>query len=108
MIEYYTLTQYDDKCGIRELSKKEILEKKFLSVKYEDKYIMKCLQKDILDFQEYTKDIIKRNKVILDDLIKLVQTTVSECIPDYEVNIILLRSNYMAPMLLTYVSHPLT
>ena len=37
--------------------------------------------------QEYTKDQIKKNKIILDDLIKLVQQTVNDCIPDYEVNI---------------------
>ena len=46
---------------------------------------MKCLQKDILDFQDYTKDQIKKNKIILDELLKFVQTTVNECIPEYEV-----------------------
>jgi hypothetical protein len=50
---------------------------------------MKCLQKDILDFQEYTKDQIKKNKLVLDELLRLVQTAVNESIPDYEVIIIL-------------------
>jgi non-canonical poly(A) RNA polymerase PAPD5/7 len=48
---------------------------------------MKCLQKDILDFQEYTKDQIKRNKIVLDELLKFIQTTVNECIPEYEVRL---------------------
>ncbi len=71
----------------KDYTRKEYLDKKFSTVKYEDKYIMKCLQKDILDFQEYTKDQIKRNKVVLDELLKLVQTTVNECIPEYEVKL---------------------
>jgi non-canonical poly(A) RNA polymerase PAPD5/7 len=77
---------YDDRSGII-LNKRETLEKKFSTFKYEDKYIMKCLQKDILDFQDYTKDQIKRNKIVLDELIRLVQVTVNECIPEYEVKL---------------------
>ena len=65
--------------------KKEYLEKKFATSKYEDKYIIKCLQKDILDFQDYTKEQIRNNKVVTDELLRLVQTAVNECIPDYEV-----------------------
>jgi hypothetical protein len=61
------------------------LDKKFLTAKYEDKYIIRCLQKDILDFQEFTKEQIKKNKIVLDELLKLVQTAVNESIPDYEV-----------------------
>jgi len=69
------------------LAKKEILEKKFSTQKYDDKYIVKCLQKDILDFQEYTKDQIKKNRIYIDELIKLVKQAVSDSIPDYEVNL---------------------
>ena len=69
----------------KDLCRREILEKKFSLIKYDDKYIMRCLQKDILDFQEYTKDQIKKNKIVLDELIKLVQQTVNDCIPEYEV-----------------------
>jgi hypothetical protein len=54
-------------------------------VKYEEKYITKCLQKDILDFQEFTKEQIKKNKMVLDELLKFVQTSVNESCPDYEV-----------------------
>lgn len=67
------------------LSRKDILDKKFGSIKYDDKYIIKCLQKDILDFQEYTKEMIKKNKVIVDELIKQVTIAVNDVIPDYEV-----------------------
>ena len=85
--EYNILIQiYDDRSGII-LNKRETLEKKFSTFKYEDKYIMKCLHKDILDFQDYTKDQIKKNKIVLDELIRLVQLTVNECIPDYEVKL---------------------
>ena len=45
-----------------EIGKKDYLEKKFSQVKYDEKYIIKNLQRDILDFQEYTKDQIKRVK----------------------------------------------
>lgn len=69
------------------LARKEILERKFSTQKYDDKYIVKCLQKDILDFQEYTKDQIKKNRVYIDELIKLVKQAVNDSIPDYEVNL---------------------
>src|SRR5690349_1671122 len=42
--------------GETELNRVDYLEKKFSISKYEEKYIIKCLQKDLLDFQEYTKD----------------------------------------------------
>lgn len=69
------------------LAKKEILERKFSTHKYDDKYIVKCLQRDILDFQEFTKDQIKKNRVFIDELIKLVKQAVNDSIPDYEVNL---------------------
>ena len=59
----------------------------FSTQKYDDKYIVKCLQKDILDFQEYVKDGIKINKPVTDELLRLVKVAVSETIPDWEVNI---------------------
>jgi DNA polymerase sigma len=61
--------------------------KKFINTKYDDSYIIKCLQKDILDFQEYTKDQIKKNKKTVDELLRFVQNAVNECIPDYEVKL---------------------
>jgi len=69
------------------LIRKEILERKFSTQKYDDKYIVKCLQKDILDFQEFTKDQIRKNRIFIDELLKLVKQAVSDSIPDYEVNL---------------------
>ena len=56
-------------------------------MKYDDKYIIKCLQRDILDFQEYVKISIKNNKKVLDHLLKYIQNAVNENIPDYEVKL---------------------
>ena len=71
----------------KENNRREILERKFSIIKYDDKYIARCLQKDILDFQEYTKDQIKKNKIYVENLLKFVQQAVNECIPDYEVKL---------------------
>lgn len=68
-------------------TRKDIIERKFSNQKYDDKYIIKCLQKDLLDFQEYTKDQIKKNKVVLDELLRFVQQAVNDTIPDYEVKL---------------------
>jgi DNA polymerase sigma len=69
------------------LSKKEYIEKKFSSIKYDEKYTIKCLQRDILDFQEYTKDQIKKMKIVQEELVSLIQESVNECMQDYEVNL---------------------
>ena len=51
----------------------ECLERKFSTVKYEDKYSAKCLYKDLIDFQELTKENIKKLKTRQEELIKLIQ-----------------------------------
>jgi DNA polymerase sigma len=56
-------------------------------LKYDEKYISKCLQRDLLDFQEYTKDQIKRMKPVQEEIIRLIQESVNECMPDYEVRL---------------------
>jgi DNA polymerase sigma len=48
---------------------------------------MKCLQLDILDFQEFTKEQIKKVKSTQEELIKLIQEAVEEVMPDYEVKL---------------------
>ena len=70
-----------------EISKKEYLEKKFSLTKYDEKYIIKNLQRDILDFQEHTKEQIKKVKSTQEELIKLILEAVNECMPDYEVRL---------------------
>lgn len=56
-------------------------------MKYDIKFISKCLQRDILDFQEYNKEIIKKQKPIQEELLKLIQDSVNETIQDFEVNL---------------------
>jgi len=56
-------------------------------MKYDEKYIIKCLQRDILDFQEHTKEQIKKVKSTQEELIKLIQEAVFEVMPDYEVKL---------------------
>jgi DNA polymerase sigma len=63
------------------------LEKKFSCLKYDEKYIIKCLQRDILDFQDYTKEQIKKAKSTQEELIKLIQEAVNDCMPDYDVKL---------------------
>ena len=54
-------------------------------MKYDDKYSGKCLQKDLLDFQELIKDQIKKVKILQEELIKFVQDAVNEISPGFEV-----------------------
>lgn len=72
---------------VKELTKVQLLEKKFSSVKYDEKYIIKCLQRDLCDFQEYTKEQIKKAKTNQEELIRLIQESVNEVMPDYEVKL---------------------
>jgi non-canonical poly(A) RNA polymerase PAPD5/7 len=76
-----------NKGNLRALTKNEIYDIKFSTQKYDDKYIVKCLQKDILDFQDFVKDGIKVNRTFIDELIRLVKIAVNDTIPEYEVNI---------------------
>lgn len=85
-----SFTKFTDVTGITtklEISKKEFLEKKFTCAKYDEKYIIKCLQRDILDFQEYTKEQIRRVKATQEELVRLIQESVNECMSDYEVRL---------------------
>jgi non-canonical poly(A) RNA polymerase PAPD5/7 len=76
-----------NECRKPDVLTKEYLEKKFSSSKYEEKYIVKCLQRDILDFQEFTKEQIRRVKAAQEELVRLIQDSVTEVMPDYEVKL---------------------
>ena len=65
------------------------MERKFNNAKYDDKYSAKCLNSDLLDFQEITKEHIKKLKIRHEELIGLVQESINESIVDFEVNNIL-------------------
>lgn len=71
----------------QELLRKEYIERKFYTVKYDEKYTIRCLQKDILQFQEHTKEGIKNCKAVQEELIRLIQESVNEVIPDFDVKL---------------------
>lgn len=70
----------------KDMTRLQFLDKKFSLIKYDDKYSGKCLQKDLIDFQELTKDQIKKMKFLQEDLIQYVQVAVNEITSDFEVN----------------------
>ena len=71
----------------KEISRSQFLDKKFSLVKYDDKYSGRCLQKDLLDFHELTKEQIKKMKILQEELIRFVQEAVNEITSEFEVNI---------------------
>jgi len=70
--------------GKQDLNRRDFLEKKFSTLRNDDNYAVKCLQKDLLDFQEFNKLQVKRLKETQEELVRLVQEAVSESIPDFE------------------------
>jgi hypothetical protein len=69
------------------LSKKEILEKKFNNSLYNNEYVLKSLHRDLLDFQEYNKDQIRKIKPIQEELLEFIKESVAETLPDFEVKL---------------------
>ena len=65
----------------------EFLNLKFNNVTYQEMYIIKSLQKDLTDYQEYIEEIISHKKPIIQDLLKELQNTVNEINPHYKVNL---------------------
>ena len=63
------------------------LSTKFESNSYNDTYIIKCLQRDLLDYKAYVCDIIAQKRPIIDQLISSIQEVVDEINPDYKVNL---------------------
>lgn len=73
--------------GLSNLTRREILERKFGSIMYRDDYVVKCLHKDLIDFQEYNKDSILKLKPKLDELLNYIKQLVEETIPEYIVQL---------------------
>ena len=70
------------------LNSEEFFLKKFENNYYDDKYIQNCLQKDLLDFNDYVKEKLKSINLKIIDLIKLIQDSVNESIgKEYEVKL---------------------
>ncbi len=73
--------------GLSNINKKEILEKKFCSVMYRDEYVARSLQRDLLDFQEYNKEQIRKIKSVQEELLNYIREAVAETLPEFEVRL---------------------
>ena len=67
--------------------KYKFLKEKFESKPYDRSYIVKCLQKDLEDYQKYIEDEIANKKEKIDDIIDQLQKVVNEIDPSYKVNL---------------------
>ena len=67
--------------------KYKFLKEKFESKQYERSYIVKCLQKDLEDYQKYIEDEIENRKEKIDDIKDELQKVVNEIDPNYKVNL---------------------
>ena len=65
----------------------QFLKEKFESKPYERNYIVKCLQKDLEDYQKYIEDEIKIKRNKIDDIIQQLQAIVDSIEPNYKVNL---------------------
>ena len=72
------------------------LNKKFINYNYnldfiqdreKNNYIINCLTKDILDFENYVTTHIKSSANIRQDLLKNIEKSVNESIPEYQVHL---------------------
>ena len=69
------------------VSQATFLANKFNSVSYNESYIVKCLQKDLKDYQQYVREIISHKRPTIDGLIAQIQEAVNEINSDYKVNL---------------------
>ena len=73
---------------IEYLKTPDFLSKKFSCENYNDAYIQQSLQLDLIDFQEYVNEQIKKVKPKITELIDLFQKAVNELIGnEYEVKL---------------------
>ena len=63
------------------------LSNKFNSENYNDTYIVKCLQKDLTDYQAYVREIISHKRPVIDEIIGNIQQCVDEINPEYKVHL---------------------
>lgn len=67
------------------VSQYAFLNSKFSNVNYNDGYIVKCLQRDLTDYQQYVREIISHKRPTIEQLIANIQAVVDEVNPDYRV-----------------------
>ena len=63
------------------------LQSKFINNLYPESYIIKCLQKDLLDYQYYISEQISIKKPVITEIINNIQNCVNEINSDYKVNL---------------------
>lgn len=66
---------------------KSYLHNKFTNNKVEDKFIIKSIHQDILDFYEYNREQMKLNRMVIDKLLENIRILVTSVFSDYEINI---------------------
>ena len=71
----------------KNLKIEEFRQLKFLQTEPEEDYIIKTLQKDLLDYEKYNKAIMKKKIPLIENLVNLIQNTVNEVNPEYQVKI---------------------
>ena len=71
----------------KNLKENEFRELKFLQTEPEEEYIIKTLQKDLIDYEKYNKAIMKNKIPLIEKLINLIQNAVNEVNPEYQVKI---------------------
>lgn len=67
--------------------RREMLEKKFSTNMYNNEYVLKSLHRDLLDFQEYNREQIRKIKPVQEELLQFIRDAVAETLPDYEVRL---------------------
>ena len=65
----------------------KFLKEKFESKSYERNYMVKCLQKDLEDYQQYIHDEIENRQDKIKDIITQLQSVVNEIDKNYKVNL---------------------
>ena len=65
----------------------KFLKEKFESKSYERNYMVKCLQKDLEDYQQYIHDEIENRQDKIKDIITQLQSVVNEIDKNYTVNL---------------------
>ena len=65
----------------------KFLDDKFHSKQYDHNYIIRCLDKDLKDYQKYVKHQISTKKPVIQKILKDLQNVVNEINPNYKVNL---------------------
>ena len=94
-IDMQSLSTSDNNSSTNNINKTitiQYLNKKFINYHLDfnqekNIYVINCLAKDLLEFELYVTEHIKKSAHIHDELIKNVQNAVNECSQDYEVHL---------------------